>query len=95
MFASAKGWRREFCHGGDGFNRVVQGSAGDLLRHSVLELRKAGINVVLRVYDELVCEVPEDLPYETFKQLFLSRPAWASDIPITGEGWEGARYKKD
>jgi len=95
MFATHTGFRRYPCHGGDGFNTVVQGTAGCLLRHSVLALRNSGLNVVLRVYDELVCEVPEDTDYETFRSIFLSKPDWAADIPVAGEGWEGCFYRKD
>ena len=91
----AKQWKKIQTHGGVLTNHIVQGTSGCLLRYACNNLEKAGLNVVLRVYDELVVEAPDDSRFDEFKQIMLDVPSWAEGLPINGAGWCDLRYKKD
>jgi DNA polymerase len=92
-----KQWTRGPTHAGALFNVVVQGTGADLLRHACRLLHVRGIPVVLRVHDELVCEMPEadETAFARFKEAMLTTPAWAEGLRLNGAGWTGPRYKKD
>jgi DNA polymerase bacteriophage-type len=89
-------WTTTNQHGGSLFNAVIQGLGGSLIRHAAIQLESQGINIVLRVHDELIGEVSIDIPdpLPQFKSAMLSLPEWGKDIPVNGEGWIGLRYKK-
>jgi DNA polymerase len=54
--------------------------------------------ITLSVYDEIVCEVPEDFATgDDFRRIVLDAVqslAWAEGWPISVDVWEGERYKK-
>lgn len=91
----AKQWKKDQTHGGILVNHIVQGTSACLLRYACNALEAAGFKVVLRIYDELVVEAPDDSRFEEFKRIMLAVPEWADGLPIAGAGWCGERYKKD
>lgn len=88
-------WVRESTHGGALFNVVVQGTGACLVRYAARNLRRRGINTVLRVHDELVTETLDD-PAVTakFKSTMLESPPWAKDLRLNGAGWTADRFNK-
>jgi DNA polymerase I-like protein with 3'-5' exonuclease and polymerase domains len=51
----------------------------------VMQIHKAGWQVVLRVHDEVVCEVPEDRVDEAkaqILQIMKASPTFAPDLPL-------------
>ena len=52
--------------------------------------------VVLRVHDELVCEVPDADEYtvDRLSQLMATNPPWAAGLPLAAAGFEARRYRK-
>jgi DNA polymerase len=90
-----KHWKKIQTHGGVLTNHIVQGTSGCLLRYACNNIEKAGFSVVLRVYDELVVEAPDDSRFDEFKRIMLTVPEWAEGMPVNGAGWCDLRYKKD
>ena len=93
----ALGWQRIETYGGRLMENVVQAVARDIMAHANNKLEASGYPVVLRVHDELVCEVPEDFGnIEEFEAIMMDLPDWAKGWPIRAAGgWRGKRYRKD
>ncbi|WP_419651735.1 DNA polymerase [Thiolapillus sp.] len=66
------------------FNNIVQGIAYDLLSHSLNELeRLPGVDTVMHVHDEVVCEVYTDEVFEhalDVADIMCLNPSWATGI---------------
>jgi DNA polymerase-1 len=67
-------------------NRLVSGSAADMLKAAAIELHAAGAPVVLYIHDEVVCEVDEDHAEAVAAQLeeTLPRPMERGGVHIDG-----------
>ncbi len=90
-------WTRLKTYGGKLAENVTQAVARDLLVESMLAAEDKGLEIVLHVHDEVVCEVPKEKSKESLKILegLMSRsPDWAKDLPIKAKGWHGTRYRK-
>lgn len=95
------GWTRMDTYGGRAFENCVQGIARDVMAHAVVRLEAAGYPVVMRIHDEIVCEVLE--PTEdhktyigAFEAVMADLPEWAKGWPIRAAGgWLENRYRKD
>jgi len=74
---------------------AVQAIARDVLVEAMLRAEDAGYPVVLSVHDEVVTEVPEGKGSVTeLEEIMSVRPEWASDLPLSAEGWQNFRYRK-
>ena len=66
------------------FNNIVQGIAYDLLAYSLNELeRLPGVDTVMHVHDEVVCEVHTDEVFEhalEVADIMCRNPSWATGI---------------
>lgn len=93
----AVGWQRLQTYGGRLMENVVQATARDIMAHANNMLERRGYPVVLRVHDEIICEVPEGFgSIEEFENIMMDLPDWAADWPICAAGgWRGKRYRKD
>jgi len=89
-------WTEIPTYGGKLVENIVQSISGDLLRTATVNLESAGWRVVLSIHDELVCEVPDNDDYNVDKmiKLMCKQQSWADGLPVTGEGYEGQRFKK-
>jgi DNA polymerase len=88
-------WERHPTYGGDLTNHVTQATARDLQVNAMQQLTAAGFGIVLEVYDEIVVEAPIGaLPVDTMSTIMCKLPTWAAGLPVTAEGWAGARYRK-
>lgn len=92
----AKTWRPTRIYGGLLAENVTQAVARDLLANALLKLETSGYATVLHVHDEIVCEMPNGVGTAAeFRRICETRPDWALDFPlVTGEPWEGERYRK-
>ena len=62
---------------------------------SLLNVEKAGYDIVLSVHDELIAECNESFgSIQEFENLMCSLPDWAEGLPLTAEGFECKRYRK-
>jgi DNA polymerase len=90
-------WVRLGTYGGKLFENVVQAVARDVFFSAMPALEALGYEVVLRVHDEYVTEVPEDGPLgvEGLCALMATLPPWADGLPLAAGGFESDRYRKD
>jgi len=91
----ARKWKRVSTYGGHLTENVVQAIARDCMAEAWLRLEIAGYPIIMTVHDELVAEPRAGHgSQEEFERILATRPAWAPDLPIAVEGWEGDRYRK-
>jgi DNA polymerase bacteriophage-type len=93
---AAKGrrvWKREHTYGGKLVENMVQATARDLLQVFMARIESGGYDIVLTVYDEIVCEKSNGSLEEIIEVMSAPAP-WCSDLPLGAEGWQGKRYRK-
>jgi DNA polymerase len=88
-------WIETVSWGGVFFNHIVQGTARDLLAQAMMNLEKAGHEVLMSAHDEILSE--REIGTGSLKEyisIFTKLPCWADGLPLTAEGWTGTRYRK-
>jgi len=93
--ADAKEWPRARLWKGLACENITQAAANDLLRHSLREFERAGLEIVLHVHDEAVIET--DKPEEVVKEIeriMCTPPEWATGLPLDVEVQVMTRYGK-
>lgn len=88
--------RRGRYYGANLFQNEVQGNARNLFGHHMLEINKAGYEIILQVHDEVVVEVDIDKAQQAKKdirRIMKSAPQWC-DIPLDSEVVLMERYTK-
>jgi DNA polymerase len=76
---------------------LSQALARDIFSFMMLEIDKAGIDIIFHVHDEVICECDEDKAEETLQkitQIMSTPPEWIPDIPLDAEGEILTQYKK-
>jgi len=94
-YLSGKG--RAHLYGGKLVENAVQAMCRDMMADAMLVSERAGLNPVLTVHDEIVCDVPEaraHVAYDELKKTMTTLPAWAAGLPVGAKGWVGFRYRK-
>ncbi len=83
-------------YGGKLAENATQAVSREILVPAMLRLEAAGYPIILSVYDEVVCEVPDGHgSVEEFEALMGdAKGTFYEDWPIGVEAWEGMRYKK-
>lgn len=76
---------------------IVQAVARDVFMQGMRRAEAEGYEVVLRVHDELVCEVPDDpaFTHEALAGMMATNPSWAIGLPLSAAGFEARRYRKE
>lgn len=90
-------WTRLDTYGGKLTENAVQAIARDVFFSGLKRAMAAGYGVVLRVHDELVCEVPLDDPEKTaegLSALMATNDSWNVGLPLAAAGDELMRYGK-
>jgi len=90
---------KQFCkmstYGGDLVQGWTQATARDILMEAWTRAVKAGWDVRLTVYDELLChESIMGNDHNDLCKLMTVQPEWAVGLPIAADGWTGPRYRK-
>lgn len=76
---------------------LSQALARDIFSYMMLEIDKAGIDIIFHVHDEVICECDEEKAEETLQkitQIMSTPPQWISDIPLDAEGEILTKYQK-
>lgn len=90
-------WTRNAIIGSSIFQSAVQGTARDFLAVAMLNLDKAGYEVINSVHDEVLLLVEEQNGESAIAdviKIMTTPPSWAPDFPLAAEGWHGKRYRK-
>lgn len=90
-------WTRNPLIGSSIFQSAVQGTARDFLAVAMLNLDKAGYEVINSVHDEVLLLVEEQNGESAMNdviRIMTTPPSWAPDFPLAAEGWYGKRYRK-
>lgn len=76
---------------------IVQAVARDVFMTGMRRAEENDYPVVLRVHDELVCEVPDRAEYtDTVLAGMMSvNPSWSIGLPLSAAGFETKRYRKE
>lgn len=91
---TTKKWTKIQTYGPKLVENIVQAASRDVLAGGLLEAEKQGLNVVLHVHDEIVCEVPEDFDKDILFKIMTTVPAWAKGLPLNAEAQEAQYYCK-
>jgi DNA polymerase len=92
-----RAWTRNNLIGSSIFQSAVQGTARDFLAQAMLNLDKAGYEVINSVHDEVLLLVEEQNGESAMNdviRIMTTPPSWAPDFPLAAEGWYGKRYRK-
>lgn len=74
---------------------IVQATARDCLRESMMALYDEGYNIVMHVHDEVICEEPiGGRTIDDMEKIMGREIAWAPGLPLRGDGDELMFYKK-
>jgi DNA polymerase len=95
-------WQNRQTYGGKLAENACQATSREYLLPSMRNVRKHGYPIILSVYDEIVCEVPDGHGSKAeFEELLANAPGreWAvcadgQPWPIRVDGWLGKRYRK-
>jgi DNA polymerase len=90
---SHAGYIRQAIHPGFATENLVQALARDIYMDRVLAVARAGFNIVMRVHDEIVCEVDEDKAEQEKVRLhgiMSTSPSWIPRLPLAA----GVEYGK-
>lgn len=84
----------EHTYGGKLAENAVQALCRDLLADALVKAERAGLQPVMHVHDEIVCEVPRGTPLVELERIMLDAPAWSGGLPVACDGYVARRYRK-
>lgn len=58
-------------------------------------MHEADHHIVMHVHDEIVVEAPPETTVDELCQLMAKTPEWATDLPLTADGFDCTYYQKD
>jgi DNA polymerase len=76
---------------------ATQGTAADILIDAMNAAESEGYPPIMSIHDEIVTEIKDDGRdhVDNLCRIFTSqRAAYAEEIPIEAEGWQGRRFRK-
>lgn len=90
-------WMRIKTHPGFLVENIIQALARDILVYGAMCAEQAGYPILFSVHDELVSEVPDESEYseKEFSKIICVKQEWADSLPLSAEGYEAQRYRKE
>ena len=89
-------WERIETWGGRIFENLVQATARDCLRDTMLRLDDDGWDIRGHIHDEVICSEPiNGRGVEEMCEVFARPIDWAPGLPLTGAGYTTPYYRKD
>lgn len=97
MLQGKRLWTRIETWGGKLTENLVQATARDCLRETMMNLADRGYDIRMHVHDEVICNAPNDSDQSLQEVLeIMSAPIpWAPGLPLVGDGFESPYYTKD
>ena len=93
---SKKKFTRIETWGGRVFENLIQSTARDCLRDTMLRLDADGWDIRGHIHDEVICSEPiNGRGVEEMCEVFARPIDWAPGLPLTGAGYTTPFYKKD
>lgn len=92
---TTKKWEKIRTYGGKLTENIVQAIARDILGIVILRARKAGLNIVFHIHDEIVVEATSQQALSDVEALFSKPISWCWDLPLKGAGYSTPYYLKD
>jgi DNA polymerase len=95
VYDSARG--ETTMYGGKWAENLTQAVCRDLLGTAVLLAEEVGLNPLLHIHDELICERPALTAEDELRRLVVlmsTPPPWACGFPVKVEGFTTTRYGK-
>lgn len=92
---TTKKWGKVRTYGGKLTENIVQAVARDILGIVILRAKKAGLDIVFHIHDEIVVEATPDQSLADVEALFSKPIAWCRDLPLKGAGYTTPYYLKD
>jgi DNA polymerase len=92
-----KQWGLAETYGGKLVENVVQATARDCLAEAMTRVSDMGYQIVMHVHDEMIVDVPKE-DTDALQRINAAMGApigWAPGLPLKGDGYECAFYKKD
>ena len=92
-----KKWGETETWGGKLVENVTQAVARDCLAEAMQRVTSAGYNIVMHIHDEMIVDAPNERTDAAAEitELMSRTPEWAEGLPLKGETYETAFYKKD
>lgn len=90
-------WTWIHAYGGLLVENAVQATSRDLLADALVRCEADGLDPVLHVHDELVCETDRQAAtdaLEYMREIMANPPSWADGIPMSLDGFVDKRYRK-
>lgn len=92
---TTKKWEKVRTYGGKLTENIVQAVARDILGIVILRAKKAGLDIVFHIHDEIVVEATPDQSLADVEALFSKPIEWCKDLPLKGAGYTTPYYLKD
>ncbi len=92
---TTKKWGKVRTYGGKLTENIVQAIARDILGVVILRAKKAGLNIVFHIHDEIIVEATQNQTLADVEALFSQPIEWAKDLPLKGAGYTTPYYLKD
>ena len=94
---TTKQWQEVETYGGKIVENILQATARDCLAEAMTRVAAMGYQIVMHVHDEMIVDVPvEDTEALARINKAMSDPiSWAPGLPLRGDGYETAFYRKD
>lgn len=89
-------WSRITTYGGKLSENITQAVARDVMYYNMPAIEEAGLQVLLTVHDEVICEgTNTDIFTDTLlSDIMASNNEWSQGLPLAAAGFETYRYKK-
>lgn len=95
-YQGREAWREDL-YGGKIAENLIQSECRELLAEALVTCEDLGLDPVLHVHDEIVCEVPISAETEAREYLHSTMtyvPEHAEGFPLNAAGHSGTRYRK-
>ena len=91
-----KRWGLIYTYSGKLVENITQAVARDVLMWAIPEAEHQGYEIVMRVHDEFIAEVPDDMTHSGRELArIMSLPhSWCPDLPLAAVGEDLYRYQK-